>query len=147
MSKNSKFGIVALVTLFAVAQVVGCGSNSDPSNALSEVDFSKSTFASCLKANGTAFAESTDDLEFFSKAESEDTASKFGFTADESAKLLIEFYEDGEDPREWLLWTGQPLGEQESPLEIVDSAPSKGYVAYALNPSGAERRALEGCSA
>ncbi|MDX6602091.1 MAG: hypothetical protein QOF13_1293 [Solirubrobacterales bacterium] len=134
-----------LMALLVVTFVGGCGS-SDGSGALAEVDFGKPTFASCLRVNGASFAESTDDLAFFSKAEAEDTASKFGFTADESAKLLIQLYEDGEDPRVWLLWTGQPLGEQKSPLEIVEAAPSKGYVAYVLHPSVAQRHAIKGCT-
>jgi hypothetical protein len=147
MSKCRNFVGAALVVLLAATLPVGCGGSDSrhPDNPLSQVDFGKSTIANCLKTHGAFFAVSTNDLAFFSQAEADDTASKFGFAAEESAGLLVELYEDGEDPREWVVWAIQPLGEQKSPSEIVEDAPSKGYVAYSLQPSNSQRKALEGC--
>ena len=135
------FGVLAL------ALSIGCGSSTSSNPpALDQVDFGKATVAYCLKANGASFADSINDLAFFTEAEEEETASKFGFTADEAANLLIELYEDGEEPRTWLLWTGQPFGEQKSPQEIIETAPSEGYVAYVVRPSSSERRRLSDCT-
>ena len=136
---------VLLATL-AGALLLGCGDSSSSDNTLSEVDFSKTTLASCLQANGATFATSTDDLSFFSEAESDGTAAHFGFTSDKSAQLVIDLFGDTEDPRSWLMWTAHPPGEQPSPEDIADNAPSGGYVAFIENPSASERKSLEACT-
>lgn len=136
-------GVVAAILV--VAAVLGCGDSSNSSTVQGEIDFSKRTFAHCLKENGADFAASGDDLEFFAQAEDEDSASHSGFSSDPSAQLVIDLYEDAEDPREWLLWTAHPPGESPSPLEIAERIPWEGYVAYIVEPSASERKALEGC--
>lgn len=133
------------IFVLALLLLPGCG-GQDPADALSDVDFDKATLASCLKASGARFAETSEDLEFFSQAETEDTASLFGFTYDKSAELFVDLWEDGEDPRVWLLWAAQPFEKDMSPFEIVDSAPSRSYVALMLRPSLQEQRAAKTCT-
>lgn len=135
-----------LMTVLAGTILLGCGGSSNSDDALGEVDFSQATLASCLKANGATFAMSTDELSFFSEAESDGTSAHFGFKSDEPAQLVIDLYGDTEDPRSWLMWTAHPPGEQPSPEEIVSSAPTEGYVAFIENPSASERKALEACT-
>ncbi len=135
-----------LMAALAGVLLLGCGSSSSSDDALSEVDFSKATLAGCLKANGATFATSTDELSFYSDAESDGSAAHFGFTSDKPAQLVIDLYGDTEDPRSWLMWTAHSPGEQPSPEEIVSSAPSEGYVAFIENPSASERKALEACT-
>lgn len=142
--RNCPSGRISVVFTLA-ALLVGCGSSSDD-NALSAIDFGKSTLASCLKANDATFADSINDLTFLSRAEAEDTASLFGSAYDYSAKLFVDLWEDGDDPREWLMWSAQPFEEDKSPFEIVETASSGSYVAYALRPTAAQRKALEECT-
>lgn len=147
LTRHKVLLVTFLLTALAGMLVYGCGSNaSGDDNALEKVDFSKETLAHCLKLHGAMFAASTDDLSFFSKAEDEDTAAHFGFTADMPAQLVVDLYGDSEDPRSWLLWTAHSPEEQPSPDEIVNSSPSKGYVAYVVNPLASERKSLEACT-
>jgi len=144
--RTTFFGTVAAVMAAVVALMAGCGSESSGRSS-SAIDFGKTTVASCLRENNAVFAESTGDLEFFSEAEAEETASKFGFFYDESAKLFIELWEDGDDPREWLMWSAQPFEDDESPSGIMESGPSNAYVAFILEPSPSQRRSLKACTA
>jgi hypothetical protein len=141
-----RLSLGCLLVAFAFL-LIGCGSgNSEAGDSLGAIDFGDATFASCLKSSGAHFAQSSDDLDFFSVAQDEDAASKFGFSYDRSAELFVELWEDGDDPREWLMWSAQPFDEDMSPDEIVSSGSSGSYVAYMLKPSSRERQAAKDCT-
>jgi hypothetical protein len=143
MSKQqSNFTLIVVALLTALLQACG-GSSSD---GTSSVDFSDSTLASCLKQNGATFAKEPEELSFFSQAEDEDTASMFATTYDESTKLFVQIWKDGDDPREWLMWQAQSFDKSLSPEAIVEDGPEGSYVAFALKPSEGEKSALESCA-
>jgi hypothetical protein len=145
MSNRMRLKICVSVSLaIASALLMACG-NGSQENALNAVDHGKGTLASCLKNRGAKFAQSRDELTFFSDAQVQDTASNFGIAWDESAELFVDRWEDGEDPRTWLLWAAQPFDQEKSPLEIADSATSGSYVAFVLNPTASQRQSLEDC--
>lgn len=143
ISYRLRIGVVAAILLALPATAIGCG---DGESASGDVNTTNSKVARCLEREGASFASTVEDLKFFSDAEHEDAVSKSGFMADESAGLVVELYEDGLDPTEWFLWTGQPFGAEKSPLEIAAGSESDGYVAYVVNPSKNQRRSLDACT-
>ena len=143
--------------VFAIAAIlfVGCAtsssnqaSNSDSIDQTAKVNFSKLTVARCLRNGGATFAQSADQLGFLSQAEAHDMVTPYGFAYDRAAKLFIDLWSKARyrDHREWLMWIGQPFNQEKSPIEIVNSPPSKSYVAYAIRPDSAQRHTLKGCT-
>jgi hypothetical protein len=141
-----RIGVVAAILLALSVTAIGCGDGGNGNGEAGGVDTTDSKVARCLEREGASFASTADNLKFFSDAEHEDAVSKSGFMADESAGLIVELYEDGLDPTEWFLWTGQPFGAEKSPLEIAAGSGSDGYVAYVVNPSKDQRRSLDACT-
>jgi hypothetical protein len=125
--------------------LLGCGTDG-PSNTQSGIDFTGNTLAKCLKDNGAKFAVDAGELDFFSAAETEDSASMFATYLDRPTKLFVQQWRDGEDPREWLLWQAQPFNEERLPVEIVESPSSESYVAYVESPSQDQEQSLESCT-
>lgn len=160
MSRIEKFrgfarliSMLTAVLVIALTSYVGCansrGDQVDSNrNQTSKVDFGKSTVARCLRNNRTTFAASADQLAFLLEAEAHDMVTPYAFAYDQAAKLSIEMWSKApyKDKREWLMWIGQPFEQEMSPLEIVNSPPSRSYVAYVIRPAPGQRRALEGCT-
>jgi hypothetical protein len=146
MSGMSRWVIFVAATAGVVIFLGGCG-DSGTNVPLSQIDLGRETLARCLQHHGAQFATETRDLSFFDRAEASDTASMFATYLDNPTKLFVQMWQDGDDPRDWLMWQAQPFDENKTPAEIVEAVPSKSYVAYTVNPSNAERRALEACTA
>jgi hypothetical protein len=138
---------IVAIAFTACSSSRGDQAANSSSNHSSEVNFAKPTLARCLRDSGAVFADSPDQLAFLEKAEAEDAVTPYAFAYDKATRLSIELWSKApnNDKREWLMWIGQPLEQEMSPKEIVRSAPSRSYVAYAIRPSLVKRRALEGC--
>jgi hypothetical protein len=145
MNRNNAVFSAALTSFALGILLLGCGSDGS-SNAESDVDFSGNSLAKCLRDNGAKFATDAGELDFFSSAEADDSASMFATYLDRPTKLFVQQWKDGEDPREWLLWQAQPFNKDKTPIEIVDSPSSESYVAYAKSPSRSQKQSLEACT-
>lgn len=147
MKPHWNLALLGCISVLAACLFIGCGGgDSEASDSLAGVDLDEATLAHCLKSSGAQFARASDELDFFSTAEDEETASKFGFRFDRSAQLFVELWEDGDDPREWLMWSAQRFDEDMSPEQIVSSDSPGSYVAFMLNPSRHERQAAKACT-
>lgn len=145
LSRNRMAFSVVLTSFVIGAMLLGCGSGGSGDTG-SDIDFADNTLAKCLKDNGAKFAADTGELDFFSAAESDDSASMFATYLDRPTKLFVQQWRDGEDPREWLLWQAQPFDEERTPAEIVESPSSESYVAYAESPNPSQEQSLESCT-
>ncbi len=125
----------------AMLGVLGCASSSSH-ESVSQVDFGDKTLAKCLRAGGASFATEPADVSFFN----ESSSSKFATYFDKAAKLIVQIWQNGEDPREWLLWQAERFNERHTVMEIVDSPTEHHFVAYAVRPQNAQRLALENCT-
>jgi hypothetical protein len=121
--------------------VLGCGS-SDSHDPVGRIDFGNRTLAKCLKDGGASFATEPADISFFD----ESSSSKFATYFDRAAKLIVQIWQDGEDPREWLLWQAEQFDERNTVMDIVESPTGKDYIAYVVKPSHAQRLTLENCT-
>jgi hypothetical protein len=137
--------IIGIAVVVAAISIIGCGGNENESSE--HVDFGKGTLAGCLKQSGAKFANSAANLQFFSEAEDEGTASKFGFTYDKSVELFVQLWEDNYDPSDWLMWSAQSFDDDMAPVEIVESGAAGSYVAYLFKPTPSQRRAAQRCTA
>jgi len=118
-------------------------------NEAGDVDFSEATVANCLKEGGAEFAESVDELGFYSKASMAEEVSGAGYIHDdEVADLVINVWTEESDgkPPEWIVWVAQPYLQHKRLEQIVDTDPPRSYVAYAFRPSPSNRRQLESCA-
>lgn len=134
-------------TLILLSAVVAFGCSSEGEGDIRNASDFDGSLARCLEESGAEFADSSGDLKFLSIAESEDTASLFGSTYEESSELFVDLLQDGDDPREWLVWVAQPFDQERSPFEIAESGSNDSFVAYALEPTPEQRRELKDCTA
>jgi hypothetical protein len=145
MSWNNAVLSLVVTSLALGVVLLGCGSDGSDGTQ-SDIDFTGNSLAKCLKDHGATFATDVDELDFFSAAEADDSASMFATYLDRPTELFVQQWRDGEDPREWLLWQAQPFDEERTPAEIVESPTSESYVAYAESPSGSQEKSLESCT-
>ena|ERR1051325_845219 len=129
------------VRYWPISGVLGCGSSSSHVS-VGEINFKNGTLAKCLKNGGASFATEPAEISFFN----EGSSSKFATYFDRAAKLIVQIWQDGEDPREWLLWQAEQFDERNTVMEIVESPMQGDYVAYVVKPSRAQRLALESCT-
>lgn len=146
LQKHTKALLLA-TSLACATCFIACGGNEGEAKSLA-IDFSKSTVAACLKEGGASFAKSTDELRFLSRSEASEEVSKFAIAYDKAAKIAIHVWARSSfenRPPTWLIWIGQPFGDERSPTEIVDIKPANSYVAYVQRPSRAIRDKVESC--
>jgi hypothetical protein len=106
----------------------------------------------CLRSKGARIARSPDELDFLRRAEARGQAFDQGFFHDDVADLLVDTLGrgkiGGELPK-WYVWFGYPTpknGERApTPFQILESRPSKNFVAYIVRPSDRQREALKSC--
>jgi hypothetical protein len=86
------------------------------------------------------------DLRVLKKAEEEDDVSKPGFAYDKAAGIAVHVWTGSSfegRPAPWMLWIGEPFGEDRTPQEIIQRKPPESYVMYVS--SSAKRRRAEIC--
>jgi hypothetical protein len=100
----------------------------------------------CLDRHGARKADSMDDLDFLARAEEKDDVDKPGFIYDKAASIVVHVWTGSSfegRPAPWMIWIGQPFGEERTPEEIVVERPKKSYVMYVTSSS--KRRQAERC--
>lgn len=106
----------------------------------------------CLRSKGAHIARSVEEIAFLKRAEARSDAFDQGFFHDDVADLLVDTVGKGKvggERPEWFVWFGYPTprnGERApTPFQILESRPSKNFVAYVMRPSDRQREALKAC--
>lgn len=147
MSRVDRAGAV-LFAMLAVLYGTGCGEGETKTHTKKPLYTAQDSIGGCLLKGGAQRADDDDDLEFLQQAESNDEVAKILFALDRRAQLFVNAWtavpREGRPPS-WIVWFAQPFDKELSPMEIVQSLDSEGYVMFLVDPTKEERRGTERC--
>ena len=149
--KGWTFSVVALAAGLAFLSACGSSQNDQATAAMKQgaqplVHSPAHSIQRCLARHGARQAENVIELNFLARAEKEDDVSKPGFAYDKRMSIVVHVWTGSSfegRPAPWMVWIGEPFGEDRTPQEIVAEKPKKSYVMYVR--SAKQRKRAEGC--